>query len=144
MAERALIFALKQVSCTPLGIRGLIFDRLQPPPRDGTGVWPGSVRSWVNIADQSDVVALEKRLGTRFGDRVADVLVHNGARAHDVRPFSRPRTLTATVLAMAKRPPGCRAVVVSGDDDGTVRMWELAAAEQVGEPLENNTGEVWR
>jgi hypothetical protein len=65
----------------------LIFDRLQPPPCDGTGAWPGSVRSWVNIADRGDAVALEKRLGTRFGDRVVDVLVHNGARAHDVRPY---------------------------------------------------------
>lgn len=72
---------------SPLGIRGLIFDRLEPAPRDGTGAWPGSVRSWVNIVDQGDVVALEKRLGARFGDRVVDVLVHNGARAHDVRPY---------------------------------------------------------
>ncbi|MGH8900091.1 MAG: hypothetical protein ACRDYA_00015 [Egibacteraceae bacterium] len=72
---------------SPLGIRGLIFDRLEPAPRDGIGAWPGSVRSWVNIADQGDVVALEKQLGTRFGDHVVDVLVDNGARAHDVRPY---------------------------------------------------------
>ncbi|MGH8888042.1 MAG: hypothetical protein ACRDYX_23385 [Egibacteraceae bacterium] len=72
---------------SPLGVRGLIFDRLEPAPHEGTGAWPGSIRSWVNIADQGDVVALEKRLGTRFGDRVVDVLVHNGARAHDVRPY---------------------------------------------------------
>lgn len=72
---------------SPLGVGGLIFDRLEPAPCNGTGAWPGSIRSWVNIADQGDVVALEKRLGTRFGDRVVDVLVHNGARAHDVRPY---------------------------------------------------------
>lgn len=84
---------------SPLGIRGLIFDRLEPAPHEGTGAWPGSVRSWVNIADQGDVVVLEKKLGTRFGDRVVDVLVHNGARAHDVRPYLTARETGDAVRA---------------------------------------------
>ena len=28
-------------SGSPLGIRNLIFDRLQPPPDGGRGAWPG-------------------------------------------------------------------------------------------------------
>ena len=72
---------------SPLGIQHLIFDRLDPPPTDGLGVWPGTVERWVNVADRGDVVALVKRLAPRFGEGVEDVVVHNGARAHDLRPY---------------------------------------------------------
>jgi pimeloyl-ACP methyl ester carboxylesterase len=71
---------------SPLGVRNLLFDRLNPPPERGIGAWPGSIQSWVNIADRGDVVALVKRLRARFGDRVQDRMVDNGARAHDVGP----------------------------------------------------------
>lgn len=71
---------------SPLGIRNLVFDRLEPGPADGRGHWPGSVTSWTNVADSGDVVALVKELAPRF-DGVADVLVHNGAKAHDCRPY---------------------------------------------------------
>jgi hypothetical protein len=71
---------------SPLGVPNLIFDRLLPPPQAGVGAWPPSVRRWVNITDRGDVVALAKRLSPRFG-QVVDVLVDNGARAHDVRPY---------------------------------------------------------
>ncbi len=30
---------------SPLGIRNLVWDRLEPPPTDGLGVWPGGDRS---------------------------------------------------------------------------------------------------
>jgi hypothetical protein len=72
---------------SPLGIRNLLFDRLDPPPRDGIGAKPAAVRTWVNIADRGDVVALVKQLGPRFGDHVQDRAVDNGARAHDVHPY---------------------------------------------------------
>jgi hypothetical protein len=77
---------------SPLGIRHLIFDRLHPPPKldkaSGLqlGCWPGQVH-WVNIADAGDVVALVKDLRSRFGERVQGWLVHNGATAHNVRPY---------------------------------------------------------
>jgi len=71
---------------SPLGIRNLIFDRLEPIPADGMGRWPGSVTSWTNVADSGDAVALVKQLATRFGG-VDDVLVHDGAKAHDCRPY---------------------------------------------------------
>jgi hypothetical protein len=72
---------------SPLGIRNLIFHRLRPPPSDGTGVWPGSVQRWVNIADGRDVVALVKQLRTRFGERLEDILIDNGDRPHDMTRY---------------------------------------------------------
>jgi hypothetical protein len=72
---------------SPLGIRNLIFDRLRPAPTAGKGYWPPPVRQWTNIADRGDVVALVKDLSPSFGPRVSNVLVHNGAKAHDVRPY---------------------------------------------------------
>ncbi|MBB4889166.1 hypothetical protein WEB32_02480 [Streptomyces netropsis] len=74
---------------SPLGIANLIFERLRPPP-DGTGsgVWPGTdALTWTNLADAADVVALEKDLRPAFGPRVRNVRTHNGAHAHDVRPY---------------------------------------------------------
>jgi hypothetical protein len=72
---------------SPLGIRHVIFDRLQPAPAGGVGAWPGGVASWTNIADDGDVVALVKQLRPLFGQRVEDLRVHNGAKAHDIGPY---------------------------------------------------------
>jgi hypothetical protein len=72
---------------SPLAVPRLVFDRLLPQPRAGYGRWPAPVSRWTNIADRGDVVALVKELAPFFGDRVTDVLVHNGAKAHDVRPY---------------------------------------------------------
>lgn len=79
---------------SPLGIRNLVFDRLVPAP----GGWPGSVRSWTNIADAGDVVALVKDLRPLFGEKVRNVLVDNGSRAHDM---SRYLTTPAVGRAVA-------------------------------------------
>ncbi|WP_405730611.1 hypothetical protein OG607_31260 [Streptomyces sp. NBC_01537] len=71
---------------SPLGV-SFIHERLAER-RPGT--WPGSVEEWTNIADSGDVVALHKALAGRFGQpgrQVNDVAVHNGAHAHDVRPY---------------------------------------------------------
>jgi hypothetical protein len=68
---------------SPLGIRNLCFDRLLPVP----GAWPGRVRSWTNIADAGDVVALVKDLRPLFGERVRNVLVNNGSHAHDMARY---------------------------------------------------------
>jgi hypothetical protein len=81
---------------SPLGIRNLIFDRLLPSPEPfsqpgaSPGHWPGSVTTWVNVADAGDVVALVKDLRPLFGQgvpsprRFASYLVDNGVHAHDV------------------------------------------------------------
>ncbi|GAB1539261.1 hypothetical protein NUACC21_19270 [Scytonema sp. NUACC21] len=72
---------------SPLGIKRLIFDRLDPAPQDNLGQWPGSVEKWINIADRGDVVALEKRLNPLFQGSVEDKLVDNGANAHDASRY---------------------------------------------------------
>ena len=69
------------------GIKNLIFDRLDPTPRDGLGAWPGSVRQWFNIAYGGDIVALVKDLRACFGERVENRLIHNGANAHSISPY---------------------------------------------------------
>ncbi|MBP6669282.1 MAG: hypothetical protein KA180_07530 [Gemmatimonadales bacterium] len=75
---------------SPLGVPALL-PRLDPPVRQPPGAWPGGVTRWVNIADARDVVALEKRLGRVFGDRVEDIPVQNGATMHDVKPYLTSR-----------------------------------------------------
>jgi hypothetical protein len=85
---------------SPLGIRNLVFDRLEPGPAGGLGAWPGdSTPAWTNIADEKDVVALEKDLRPRFGERVRNVLVHNGAHAHSVVPYLTDALTGAAVAA---------------------------------------------
>jgi hypothetical protein len=72
---------------SPLGIRNLIFERLMPPPVNGRGHYPPGVAAWTNIADAGDIVALVKDLAPLFGDQINDILVHNGSKAHDVKPY---------------------------------------------------------
>jgi pimeloyl-ACP methyl ester carboxylesterase len=86
---------------SPLGIRNLIFEKLDPAQQSGTGagVWPAGIKRWVNIADTGDVVALIKELGSRFGPLVADHLVNNGAAAHDATRYLTTRELGDAVSA---------------------------------------------
>jgi hypothetical protein len=72
---------------SPLGIRNLIFDLLEPKPQNEVGTWPGSVQSWINIADGGDIVALVKDLRPRFGEKVESHLIYNGATAHDIKAY---------------------------------------------------------
>jgi hypothetical protein len=84
---------------SPLGIRNVIFDRLSPKPVAGKGIWPGAgadgtsrgVRSWVNVADPDDIVALRKDLDSLFAApgqaSVEDRLVDNGGQPHSVTRY---------------------------------------------------------
>jgi hypothetical protein len=78
---------------SPLGVPNLIFDRLEPQA-GRTRV----VDHWTNIADRNDVVALVKELRPLFGDQVRDVLVHNGAKAHDLRPYLTARETGLAII----------------------------------------------
>lgn len=77
---------------SPLGVRNLVFDRLRPPPapsdghRNRKGAWP-PVRMWGNVADDEDAVAAVEDLRPLFGDDIRQLRVHNGAKAHDMRPY---------------------------------------------------------
>lgn len=73
---------------SPLGLRHLIFDRLRPAP---PGCWPVQVTNWTNVVDAGDIVAVVEDLRPLFGDRVEQVRVHNGAHAHDARPYLTDR-----------------------------------------------------
>jgi hypothetical protein len=68
---------------SPLGIRNVVLERLTPGPGFlGQGEWPGKVHQWTNIADQGDVVALEKQLARCFYGPVRDVCIYSGADPH--------------------------------------------------------------
>lgn len=84
---------------SPLGIRNLVFDKLQPSPMQGLGPWPGAAKRWYNIADGGDVVALEKNLATLFGDKVQDRLIHNGAKAHAVVRYLSARETGEAIVS---------------------------------------------
>jgi hypothetical protein len=85
---------------SPLGIKNLIFDRLEPPPRLGVGVWPGGDGvSWTNIVDAGDIVALVKDLRPLFGQLLHHRVVYNGSHAHDVRPYLRDPSAGAAIAA---------------------------------------------
>jgi hypothetical protein len=54
-------------------------------------VWPDGIEGWTNVADRGDVVALAKRLQPLFGDPLQDLLIYNGASAHDLTPYLTAR-----------------------------------------------------
>ncbi|MFC4469163.1 hypothetical protein ACFPH6_32370 [Streptomyces xiangluensis] len=96
---------------SPLGIPHVIFHRLWPEPgSQGLGQRPGSIRSWVNIADRRDPVALVKKLDGLFaGPPVHDVLVDNGPTEHDVKPYlSAVETGRAVLSALGDSEVGER------------------------------------
>jgi hypothetical protein len=67
---------------SPLGIRGLVFDRLKSTLEGKPGAWPGNVKEWSNFADVGDVVALERDLRKDFSKKVKNLKVDNGAEVH--------------------------------------------------------------
>jgi hypothetical protein len=89
---------------SPLGIRNLVFDRLVPRPANGRGHFPAGAQTWTNIADGGDAVALVKQLAPLFSDRIHDLPVHNGSRAHDVSPYlTAPETGEAIARGLMRR-----------------------------------------
>lgn len=70
---------------SPLGLPNVVFDRLDPRPQSGVGAWPGP--RWVNVADESDIVALRAALGSLFAPPegtppISDRRVDNGNEPH--------------------------------------------------------------
>ncbi|MEL4896826.1 hypothetical protein [Crocosphaera sp. Alani8] len=72
---------------SPLGIKRIIFDRLEPSPKNGIGLRPKGIKTWVNIADAKDIVALEKKLDPFFEGSIHDKLIDNGANAHNASRY---------------------------------------------------------
>ncbi|MGW1793145.1 antibiotic ABC transporter ATP-binding protein [Streptomyces tubercidicus] len=88
---------------SPLGLAGLVFDRLQPAPQQGgLGLWPAPVKHWTNLADSGDVVALVRELAPRFGPEVVDLPVDNGSEMHSMRAYlTAVETGTAIATGLA-------------------------------------------
>jgi hypothetical protein len=72
---------------SPLGVRHLTFDRLDPSPTEGVGAWPTAVEHWHNVSDPGDIVALVHELAVRFGPKVRDHRVHNGTTMHEMTAY---------------------------------------------------------
>lgn len=83
---------------SPLGINNLIFDKLRPAPQKGKGTWP-PVKNWTNIADKADLVALNKKLDGLFGPGITDIIVDNGAHAHDGTHYLSSSAIAKTIAA---------------------------------------------
>ncbi|WP_216590250.1 hypothetical protein [Streptomyces brasiliscabiei] len=79
---------------SPLGVPHVVFERLDPLPRD-KGIRPPRVGAWVNIADVGDPVALPPgRLGERFEGLDEDITVSlNVLDPHGVKNYLRCRKL---------------------------------------------------
>ncbi|MFJ6822452.1 MULTISPECIES: hypothetical protein [Streptomyces] len=72
---------------SPLGMRGVVLNRLHPAPVDGRAVWPRNLRAWTNIADTTDIVAVVREIAPAFGPAVDDLVVHNGTHMHDATRY---------------------------------------------------------
>lgn len=82
-----------------LGIRSLIFDRLNPRPTGDRGSWPGlDDPIWSNVSDEGDTLTLEKDLTPRFRNRIRNILVHNDSQTHHAVPCLTDR-LTGSAVA---------------------------------------------
>jgi hypothetical protein len=51
---------------SPLGMTGVVFERLVPAPVAGLGIRPPNVRRWINIADPGDIVTVPRPFTRRF------------------------------------------------------------------------------
>lgn len=81
----------------------MVAGMLDPKPENGVGHWPGSVRRWVNVRAVGDKAAAVP-LRERFGDRVEDVLVDNGHRAHAPEPYMNSSATGEAVAAALLLP----------------------------------------
>ncbi len=82
---------------SPLG-SPMLGAMVDPPLIDGKGQWPGSIQRWVNVRAVGDKAAAVP-LRARFGDRVEDVQVDNGHRAHAPEPYLNAAVTGAAIAA---------------------------------------------
>ncbi|EZP67941.1 MULTISPECIES: hypothetical protein [Pseudomonas] len=84
---------------SPLGVRNLIFDALEPTPTEGKGHWPAGVECWTNISSGDDIVALTKALEPLFMPTIVDLSISNGAKAHDACRYLTTREVGHAIAA---------------------------------------------
>jgi pimeloyl-ACP methyl ester carboxylesterase len=80
---------------SPLAMPIVVFDRLDPTHRNGSGQRPAGVRRWINVTDKGDLIAIPKGgIKARFQDVDDDVetSVH-WADFHTVTNYLKTETL---------------------------------------------------
>lgn len=84
---------------SPLGMPNVVFERLIPGPDNGYGCRPPRVRSWINISDPGDFIAIPRQLTGRFNGVTADLeaTIH-AIGFHRVTNYL---TCAATIAALA-------------------------------------------
>jgi hypothetical protein len=80
---------------SPLGLRTVVYDRVQPQPP----CFPPNIQRWVNVADRNDLVAAQPDLQEMFGALPSGSsfdggwTVENGAKPHEARFYlTKPQT----------------------------------------------------
>jgi hypothetical protein len=77
----------------------VVFDLLDPAPRNSQGEWPAAVRHWFNIVAHTDLTALsEARLTARFGPGIEDMVIEPRAVTESLSGYLLDRS---TGLAVA-------------------------------------------
>ena len=77
----------------------VVFELLDPAPRNSQGEWPASVRHWFNIVAHTDLTALsESRLTARFGPGIEDMVIEPRAVTESLGGYLLDRS---TGLAVA-------------------------------------------
>jgi hypothetical protein len=98
LAEPDLRLDLLVTMGSPLGLPGVVFERLEPA---GAHLKPlPNVARWVNVADQGDIVAVPRNLSGIFAGIHREETVTIGAMAyHDVARYLRSAVVAAEVAA---------------------------------------------
>jgi hypothetical protein len=77
----------------------VVFDLLEPQPRNNQGEWPAAVRHWFNIVAHTDVTALSRpELTARFGPGIEDLTIEPRAVTDSLSTYLLDRS---TGLAVA-------------------------------------------
>ena len=120
-----------------------------------SGGYDGTVRVWDAVTGQPALPAADRPhqhsdrggggpgRGPR-GDRLRQLRRYGAGLGRGHRqPAIPPRTgHTSTVTAVAVGRAGDRDVIVSGDEDGTVRVWDAVTGQPVVPPLTGHTDPV--
>jgi hypothetical protein len=92
---------------SPLALPGVVFDHLRHRPDGGKGMRPPGVRTWINLADPGDLVAIPSRLSRRFNGVHADLTDSIGAFCyHCITGYLGHPATAATVARMITQSSG--------------------------------------
>lgn len=85
---------------SPLAMRWVVFDRLQPTPADGSGQRPRNATHWINIADPGDIVAVPRPFTRRFQPDTNDERCHiHWGDFHSATRYLAARPTAAAITA---------------------------------------------